>query len=487
MTLRIRRLFFALLLVTLAAGGCSSSSDRATDDEASDQITDVPDEDDTNEDGSSIEPEATSIPLPEDDSAADAAIAGLDGDPTPEPATADRATTAQGFVRSRFNIDPDPEWVRCMVAETERDDALDLALRTPSVALGEVDDTEMRSLTLAMNGCIATISLADWATQAIGPQGEVQQTAPPCLVERFDDPADGDIVFYNFVALTYQFRLDPLGIDSLVDALSTCAPITSLSDFFASQAEQATNFETEIDRECLNDLLSPANVSEEFWGFFVDGSKPPVEVITPYTDACALSLSSNLADIVPADFVAWSGTGALARVKPAARAGVYDAPPPMTIDPAASYEAVIATGGGEVRIRLFADTAPITVNSFVNLARDGYFEDTVFHRVLAGFMAQAGDPTGTGTGGPGYQYQDEVDDGPALDRKGLLAMANTGPATNGSQFFITLAPTDWLTGVHTVFGEVIEGIEIVDAIELRDPDAPTGRGQAIESVTIIEG
>jgi hypothetical protein len=255
MTLRLRRLFFALLLVTLVASGCASSSDGATDTEASDEIIeDVPDEGDTNEDGSATEPEATSIPLPEDDSAADAAIAGLDGDPTPEPATADRSTTAQEFVRTRFNIDPDPEWVRCMVAETQRDDTLDLALRTPSVALGDVDDAEMRSLTLAMNGCVATISLADWATQAIGPQGEVQQTAPPCLVERFDDPANGDIIFYNFVALTYQFRLDPDGIDSLVDALSTCAPITSLSDFFASQAEQATNFETEIDRDCLGSI-----------------------------------------------------------------------------------------------------------------------------------------------------------------------------------------------------------------------------------------
>ncbi|MCL4118448.1 UNVERIFIED_CONTAM: hypothetical protein GTU68_041657 [Idotea baltica] len=158
----------------------------------------------------------------------------------------------------------------------------------------------------------------------------------------------------------------------------------------------------------------------------------------------------------------------------------------MVIDPAARYEAILVTGGGEIRVELFADSAPLTVNNFVQLARDGFYDNTIFHRVLDQFMAQAGDPTGTGTGGPGYQFEDEFAGGGALDRKGLLAMANSGPNTNGSQFFITFVPTDWLTGNHTLFGEVTEGIEIVDAIQLRDPANPSGPGQVLESVTIIE-
>ena len=337
-----------------------------------------------------------------------------------------------------------------------------------------------------MNGCIDTLSLADWATQAIGPQGEVQQTAPPCLVERFEQAATGDTTFYNFVALTYQFRLDPDGVDSLVDSLASCAPITSLSDFFAGQAEQSTNFTTVVDRDCLVDVLSPSEVSQEFWDLFVGGGVPANTVIDPFIQQCSEILTSDLAPSVPDTFVPWAGSGDLAGVQPPARNRIYTSAPPMVLDPAARYEAVLATGGGEVRIELFADSAPLTVNNFVQLARDGFYDNIVFHRVLAGFMAQAGDPTATGTGNPGYQFADEFESGAAMDRKGLLAMANTGPNTNGSQFFITFAAAEWLTGLHTIFGEVTQGIEIVDNIELRDPANPTGPGQLIESVTIIE-
>lgn len=492
MTLRVRRLFFALLVLTLVAASCSSS-DGAGDVAETDTTAPSVDEDSdgeaatgdaTADDSDASAPEATSIPVPDDDLAADAAIAGLDGEEV-EIADADQSATARDFVRARFNIDPESTWVSCMVAQTPQDDVLDLALRTPSVGLGEVDDTQLRALAFAMNGCVSTLSLADWATQAIGPQGEVQQTAPPCLVERFDASA-GDTIFYNFVALTYQYRLDPGGVDGLVDALATCAPITSLAEFFAGQAEQGTNFETLIDRECLNDILSPPEVSQEFWDVFVGGGIPPASVIQPYTDQCATTPNADLAAELPADFEPWSAAGTLAQVRPAARNAAYSAPPPMVIDPAARYEAVLVTGGGEIRIELFADSAPLTVNNFVQLARDGFYDNTIFHRVLEGFMAQAGDPTGTGTGGPGYQFEDEVDGGGPLDRKGLLAMANSGPNTNGSQFFITFVPTDWLTGNHTLFGEVTEGIDILDAIQLRDPGNPSGPGQVLESVTIIE-
>ena len=115
----------------------------------------------------------------------------------------------------------------------------------------------------------------------------------------------------------------------------------------------------------------------------------------------------------------------------------------------------------------------MTVNNFVFLAREGFYNDTTFHRVLEGFMAQAGDPTGTGSGGPGYQFEDEIVPNLTFDRPGLLAMANAGPGTNGSQFFITFAPTDWLNGMHTIFGEVIEGQDVLNQITLRDPGQPT--------------
>jgi hypothetical protein len=243
MTLRVRRFLLAVLLLGLVLTGCASSDGQANGlaaadgDTPSHVATDSPEDthakDDPAETTSARDTDATSIPVPEDDSAADAAIAELDGDTPPEPADADPGATAESFVRVRFNIDPDPLWISCMVAETQRDQVLDTTLRTPLVALGEVDDTQLRSLAFAMNGCIDTLTLAVWATQAIGPQGDVRETAPPCLVKRFDE-ADGDTIFYNFVALTYQFRLESDGVDGLVDSLATCAPITSLAEFFAS-------------------------------------------------------------------------------------------------------------------------------------------------------------------------------------------------------------------------------------------------------------
>jgi len=483
MTSRLCRLFFAALLLSLVASACgtfgSDTGDRA---EPSDPAVVEP----TVAVPPTTEPvdAATSIPVPEDDAAAEDAIAGLDDTPA-EPS--DPTSTAQGYVRTRFNIDPTEEQLSCFVAAGEQDEVLAAALQSPEVAAGQIDDTQLRALSYTMNNCLDTRSLADWAIQAVGPRGEVAQTGPPCLQERFDDGDAGDLTFFNFVALVYQFRLDPSGVDGLVSSLADCAPITSLTDFFAEQSEQTGR--GPVDRDCLNDALSDR--SQEFWQVFVDGGQPPVEFITPFIDECPGTPApqptprSDLAASIPADFVAWSGTGALADVNPEARANAYSAPPPMSIDPAKSYEAVLATGGGEIRIRLLSDTAPITVNNFVNLARDGFYDGTIFHRVLADFMAQGGDPTGTGTGGPGYQFQDEFEGGPALDRKGLLAMANSGPATNGSQFFITFVPTEWLTGNHTVFGEVVEGIEIVDSIQLRDP-APGAPGQVLESVTIVE-
>jgi cyclophilin family peptidyl-prolyl cis-trans isomerase len=148
---------------------------------------------------------------------------------------------------------------------------------------------------------------------------------------------------------------------------------------------------------------------------------------------------------------------------------------------------VFTTELGEFRVRLFAEQAPVTVNNFVFLARQGYYDNTTFHRVLPGFMAQGGDPTGTGAGGPGYSFEDEFDPALQFDRAGLLAMANRGPDTNGGQFFITYAPTPHLNGLHTIFGEVVEGAEVLSRLTPRDPQAnPDFQGDGLVTVEVIE-
>lgn len=161
--------------------------------------------------------------------------------------------------------------------------------------------------------------------------------------------------------------------------------------------------------------------------------------------------------------------------------------PPLNIDLTKQYFANVQMAkGGEFVIQLYADKAPKTVNSFIFLACKGYFEGVTFHRVLDGFMAQGGDPTGTGSGGPGYQFVNEDSD-LTFDKAGVVAMANAGRDTNGSQFFITFVPRPDLNGGYTIFGQVVEGMDIVNAIKRRNPETnPTFQGDAIESITISE-
>lgn len=141
-------------------------------------------------------------------------------------------------------------------------------------------------------------------------------------------------------------------------------------------------------------------------------------------------------------------------------------------------QAIIKTNKGEIKLNLFPEVAPVTVINFILLAQKGYYNGIKFHRVIENFMIQGGDPTGTGAGGPGYQFGDEFKEGVTFNKKGILAMANAGPNTNGSQFFITHVPTEWLNYKHTIFGEVVseEDQKVVDAIKQND---------VIETVTII--
>jgi len=159
--------------------------------------------------------------------------------------------------------------------------------------------------------------------------------------------------------------------------------------------------------------------------------------------------------------------------------------PPMRIDASKQYFATVKmANGGEFVIQLYADKAPITVNSFVFLSCKGYFNGTTFHRVLQDFMAQGGDPTGTGGGGPGYKFVNEDSD-LVFDKEGVVAMANAGRDTNGSQFFITFGSQEYLNGGYTIFGQVVQGMDVVKSITLRDPQSnPSFLGDAMESVTI---
>jgi cyclophilin family peptidyl-prolyl cis-trans isomerase len=164
----------------------------------------------------------------------------------------------------------------------------------------------------------------------------------------------------------------------------------------------------------------------------------------------------------------------------------WSTPPAMGIDPKKKYKAQMETDKGTMVIELFADKAPKTVNNFVFLAREGYYEGIIFHRVIANFMVQGGDPTGRGSGGPGYKFGDEFHASLKHDKQGMLSMANAGPGTNGSQFFITHVPTPHLDGKHTIFGQVVEGLDVLISISPRDPGNVNAPAVKIIRVTIEE-
>jgi len=161
-------------------------------------------------------------------------------------------------------------------------------------------------------------------------------------------------------------------------------------------------------------------------------------------------------------------------------------PPEMKINPTKKYIATFKTEKGDIVCELYASKVPNIVNNFVFLAREGFYDNTIFHRVINNFMVQGGDPTGTGMGGPGYKINDEFDFSLKHNGPGVLSMANAGPNTNGSQFFITHLATPWLDHKHSVFGQVIKGLDVLMSIPERDPQRPQYPGVKLQSVTISE-
>ena len=164
----------------------------------------------------------------------------------------------------------------------------------------------------------------------------------------------------------------------------------------------------------------------------------------------------------------------------------WSTPPAMQIDQAKNYRARMETDNGTMVIELFADKTPVTVNNFVFLSREGYYDGVIFHRVIGNFMAQGGAPTGTGRGGPAYQFKDAFHPSLKHNKRGILSMANAGPGTNGSQFFITHGPTPHLDNRHTVFGQVVEGEDVLMSIPERDPMKVNAPAVKIIRVTIEE-
>ncbi len=209
---------------------------------------------------------------------------------------------------------------------------------------------------------------------------------------------------------------------------------------------------------------------------------PPPEVEQAALDALNAQQNPKATAAAPAS------PSTVVAAAPATERKTYTALPPMTIDPAKQYIATISTPRGDIVARLRPDLAPQTVNSFVFLAREGFYDGLTWHRVLKDFMAQGGDPLGDGTGGAGYNVPAEFTNDVSFDRPGILAMARANdPDSASSQFFITTAPAPWLDGQYTIFGEVIEGQEIVNAIPLRDPMTASEPGEQILTITIEEG
>lgn len=344
---------------------------------------------------------------------------------------------------------------------------------------------QFAALAGAVHQCVDHRLLSATLLQLAGAETEAQRSEfTTCVTARIDEPIDGDLAYSGLAALNRGVDVPVGARDATVAAGQACQTTEGLVNLFALSTEQASRFNLVADRDCFGENIDQAFL-DSYWPSLVSADVESLD-LGAVIDLCVEEYDSGLLKELPAEFEPWSGDGLLATVDPAVRVAVYSEPPPMTIEPGKTYEAVLTLESGEIHIALDAVNAPETVNNFVSLARDGYYDAIVFHRVIQAFMAQSGDPSATGAGGPGYTFADEPTGLNPIDRRGLLAMANSGPDTNGSQFFITFDAAEHLNGNHTVFGEVVEGIELLDTIELRDPENPQSRGEQLISVEIIE-
>lgn len=446
-----------LLTFVLIVAGCGSDSDdesAGTDDGAVDNVEGTDDRSDT-----------------------DTGLPAADGPADPE--------SVRQLSSSLTGADIAGDELTCLVTDADGDSQLTAVYNGAGTQGFQFTPEAFTALTVSVHGCVETDTLNASLLGLSGAADEDAQAAfSGCMSDKLNEDQTGDLAYTGLAALTVNFPVPEGAQEATIDASRGCIGADDLANQLAANGEQATGFASVIDRECLADGLDD-DFLDSFWNDVITNTGP-TEALEPLLAGCTSDYDSGLAKEIPADFVAWSGEGTLAGVDPATRNNVYDSPPPELLEDGVDYQAVLTTEDGEIIVDLLEETAPATVNAFVALARDGFYDATRFHRVLDGFMAQAGDPTGTGTGGPGYSFEDEESGFTPVDRRGLLAMANSGPDTNGSQFFITFDAADHLEGLHVVFGEVISGDEVLEAIELRDPAAPLSRGELLESVVILE-
>ena len=280
MSTPLRRLLSVALLVVLIAGGCSSSDgDVATPDDAAPTDTDEG-------------PTETAEPTTEAPGETDPTPTPTTAEPTPEPPAPtvepdplptepaeppEPAVVLVDFARNVFNIDPDEPSIECMVDDAAQYDGFTDGLNL-AVALGDV---QLQRLTYVFNTCLQPVDLGAWATEAVGPTGDVRDTAPGCFADAFDDRERGDALFHVFVALSFQFRYDPEIVPAITDVLADCTPVASVSAFLADQAEAESNYSTVVDRECFLGAIDDRDVSVEFWTTLVDGLAAPVTEPAP--------------------------------------------------------------------------------------------------------------------------------------------------------------------------------------------------------------
>lgn len=461
---RLRRLFALVAIIVVITAACSSD-DSTTGTAGGDDATEA----DSSDDGAS------------NDGASDTAT-NLDEDGFPTSAPPDAVS---GLASSLIATNVSDEQLNCLVEDADGDSQLTtlyIGIGTPSY---QITPEGFTALTGSVHDCVDNTTLATSLLPLSGaPDAESAQGFTTCIGNQINEEGEGDLIYTGMAALAVGFPVPEGAQDVTIAAAQSCVGPEQVADQVSLTREQASGFADVVDRACVSEGLDDAAVTA-FWEGLVRNTGPVAE-FTELLEGCTESFDSGLPDTIPVDFEPWAGEGVLAGVDPAARNGAYDSAPPNLLEDGVDYQAVLTTTDGEILIDLFEDTAPITVNNFIALARDGYYDGTIFHRVLSGFMAQGGDPTGTGTGGPGFSFDDEQSALTPIDRRGLLAMANSGPNTNGSQFFITLNAATHLNGLHAVFGELVTGDDIFSQIELRDPAAPTSRGELLLSVEITE-
>jgi cyclophilin family peptidyl-prolyl cis-trans isomerase len=345
--------------------------------------------------------------------------------------------------------------------------------------------TYFKSLITNVRDCVGQQRMSDAIALGLS-LNEQNPELSACLNEIFLNDSSEN-TFLGMAAITAGIGVPPESAAQTIEALNTCVSIDVIASQLALQYEQLQSFQKAVNQDCLVDELNDYPGIDNFWeAAFVTQNPQQLEGISQLVELCEEPLFADYVQEIPESFVPWSGQRTLTTISPLIRNALYEAPPPNSLSEAKEYEATIITNDGAMTFELYADKAPLTVNNFVSLSRDGFYDGLTFHRVLEGFMAQGGDPTGIGTGSPGYRFEDEIDPSLVFDARGILAMANSGPDTNGSQFFITFAAASHLDGNYSIFGKLIEGDNVLSDIDLRDPANPANRGQKIIEVRIQE-